>query len=362
MQFPFSARLAAPRKPRGKPLLAFASSFHASSHERRRSHAIDRLEARLVLSSMSVVTLPADLVSATGADAQRHRSIRKAQRPPYSFQYSTDPAFTPTVQTTLGSGFNSPDGVAVDAAGDVFVADTGNNAVKEIPAGGGAIQTLALRRLGASGRGGGRSRRRVRRKFDSWVWKRSRPAAAPACPRFGLLRAAGRGSRCSRRRVRRRHRQQRRQGDPGRRRRHPDARLRLRRSVRRGGGHGRQCLRRRLWQSCRQGNPGRRRRHPDARLRLRLRAVRAAWRWTQPATCSSPTPATTPSRRSRPTAAPSRRLVPASTIRRAWRWMRPATCSSPTTVTTASSSCRRRAWPATPSPLSGSTATASRPR
>jgi large repetitive protein len=32
----------------------------------------------------------------------------------------------------IGSGFNTPEGVAVDAAGDVFVADTGNNDVVEI--------------------------------------------------------------------------------------------------------------------------------------------------------------------------------------------------------------------------------------
>ena len=43
---------------------------------------------------------------------------------------------------TLGSGFNTPYGVAVDAAGNVYVADFGNNAVKEIPVGGGAIITL----------------------------------------------------------------------------------------------------------------------------------------------------------------------------------------------------------------------------
>jgi len=33
---------------------------------------------------------------------------------------------------TLGSGFDSPEGVAVDGEGNVFVADTFHNAVKEI--------------------------------------------------------------------------------------------------------------------------------------------------------------------------------------------------------------------------------------
>ena len=35
----------------------------------------------------------------------------------------------------VGSGFNKPEGVAVDAYGNVFVADTGNSAVEEVPAG-----------------------------------------------------------------------------------------------------------------------------------------------------------------------------------------------------------------------------------
>ena len=37
--------------------------------------------------------------------------------------------------TTLGGGFNQPLGVAVDGSGNVFVADTLNNAVKEVPLG-----------------------------------------------------------------------------------------------------------------------------------------------------------------------------------------------------------------------------------
>ena len=37
--------------------------------------------------------------------------------------------------TTLGGGFSLPNGVAVDGSGNVYVADTDNNAVKEMPAG-----------------------------------------------------------------------------------------------------------------------------------------------------------------------------------------------------------------------------------
>ena len=46
-------------------------------------------------------------------------------------------------QTTVGSGLNQPSGVAVDAAGDVFIADTGNGRVVKVPAGGGAQIALS---------------------------------------------------------------------------------------------------------------------------------------------------------------------------------------------------------------------------
>jgi sugar lactone lactonase YvrE len=52
--------------------------------------------------------------------------------------------FQPGTQTTLASGFAVPAGVAADGNGNIFVADTNNNAVKEILAQGGytTIQTL----------------------------------------------------------------------------------------------------------------------------------------------------------------------------------------------------------------------------
>jgi sugar lactone lactonase YvrE len=49
----------------------------------------------------------------------------------------------------LGSGFSTPYGVAVNASGNVFVADSGNNAVKEILAAGGYVTVNTL--SGASG-------------------------------------------------------------------------------------------------------------------------------------------------------------------------------------------------------------------
>ncbi|MBB3059049.1 cadherin-like beta sandwich domain-containing protein [Mucilaginibacter gotjawali] len=45
-------------------------------------------------------------------------------------------------QYTIGSGFINPHGIAADATGNVYVTDAGNNAIKKIPAGGGAIITL----------------------------------------------------------------------------------------------------------------------------------------------------------------------------------------------------------------------------
>ena len=40
-------------------------------------------------------------------------------------------ATTQTVTTLVSSGLNEPGGVAVDGAGNVYIADTGNNAIEE---------------------------------------------------------------------------------------------------------------------------------------------------------------------------------------------------------------------------------------
>jgi len=51
-------------------------------------------------------------------------------------------AFNPGTQATLGSGLSSPFGLAVDGNGDVFIADSNNARVVEVPAGGGTQTTV----------------------------------------------------------------------------------------------------------------------------------------------------------------------------------------------------------------------------
>jgi len=55
------------------------------------------------------------------------------------FATTTSGVYLPSAETSLGSGFNLPIGLAVDANGNVFVADTHNFAVKEIVAVNGSI-------------------------------------------------------------------------------------------------------------------------------------------------------------------------------------------------------------------------------
>jgi hypothetical protein len=92
------------------------------------------------LTSPTITPGPASSITGTGATLYAAVNPNGQSTKVY-FQYSTSPTFTPTVQATIGSGFNQPYGVAVDGSGDVFVADWGNNAVKEVlPSG--AIQAI----------------------------------------------------------------------------------------------------------------------------------------------------------------------------------------------------------------------------
>jgi sugar lactone lactonase YvrE len=50
----------------------------------------------------------------------------------------------PGTPASAGSGFHSPEGIAVDSAGDAFIADPGNNSVTEFPAGGGAAVAVSI--------------------------------------------------------------------------------------------------------------------------------------------------------------------------------------------------------------------------
>ena len=84
--------------------------------------------------SQSVVSIPTPTVAtvAAGSITATGATLNATVNPNgYSttalFQYSTSPTFTPTVASTIGSGYTNPVGVAVDAAGDVFVADNSDN-------------------------------------------------------------------------------------------------------------------------------------------------------------------------------------------------------------------------------------------
>jgi hypothetical protein len=88
-------------------------------------------------------------------------------------------AFGPGTQTTVASGLNFPAGVTVNGAGDVFIADSNNNRVVKVQAGGGAQTTVG------SGLFLPMAWRWMERAMSSspirstTAWWRSRPVAVP---------------------------------------------------------------------------------------------------------------------------------------------------------------------------------------
>ncbi len=73
----------------------------------------------------------------TGIAPDGHGNVFVADTLNNAVKEIKDAGFIFSTVTTVGSGFSVPWGVAVDGSGNVFVADTGNNAVKEILAAGG---------------------------------------------------------------------------------------------------------------------------------------------------------------------------------------------------------------------------------
>jgi len=71
----------------------------------------------LILAVLSLLSLPVNVVAQTA-----------------QFNYA---------QMTLGGGFSSPQGVAVDTAGNIYIAETGNNKIRKVTVATGVITTVA---------------------------------------------------------------------------------------------------------------------------------------------------------------------------------------------------------------------------
>ena len=76
--------------------------------------------------------------------------------------------------TLVSSGLNDPTGVAVDGSGNVYIADSGNNAIEEWNASTQQVTTLVSSGLNEPDRrGGGRLRQRLHRGFRATMPSRS---------------------------------------------------------------------------------------------------------------------------------------------------------------------------------------------
>ena len=93
---------------------------------------LEVLEDRRVLSSIVVTPIGSGFSYPYGVAVDAHGDVFVAD----TFNNAVKEVLPGGTIKTIGSGFSYPLGVAVDAAGDVFVADTFNNAVKEVLPGG----------------------------------------------------------------------------------------------------------------------------------------------------------------------------------------------------------------------------------
>ena len=85
-----------------------------------------------------------ELLSSTGTLLATGYVQGNGVGPQVTFAATASGVSLPDMSATVGSGFNEPGGAAVDASGNVFIADTANNAVKEATAASGwaTVKTL----------------------------------------------------------------------------------------------------------------------------------------------------------------------------------------------------------------------------
>ena len=104
-------------------------------------------------------------------------------------------AATQTVSTLVSSGLIDPAGVAVDGSGNVYIADSGDNAIKEWNAATQTLSTLVSSGLNHPvGRGGGRLGQCLHRRCRQ---QRDRGAAAGLRAGQAGQRRGGGGQRCA---------------------------------------------------------------------------------------------------------------------------------------------------------------------
>ena len=154
--------------------------------EKRQPHrfvfVVERLEERCLLASLApaATTQAATNVASTAATLNGSVNPNGSSTDTF-FQYSTDPSLPANVVTTLagtagqigsadGTGsaaqFYGPYGVAVDSAGNIYVADTNNDTIRKItPAG--VVTTLA----GAPGQAGSADGTGAARFSIPWGWR-----------------------------------------------------------------------------------------------------------------------------------------------------------------------------------------------
>jgi sugar lactone lactonase YvrE len=94
--------------------------------------ATQSIESWVFTTLPTATTTPASSITTTSATLNALVNPNDGARTSVQFQYSTDPTFAPTVETTIPIRFHDPNGVAVDAAGNVFVADTATDLVWKV--------------------------------------------------------------------------------------------------------------------------------------------------------------------------------------------------------------------------------------